>query len=290
MATRKASLTIPSILIQTFQQSIAYKTIDMKTRTDKTLSRIHFSSLGIKLSCTFEENVAVAFTSGEILIMKIFANKIITHLFTASEKAITFIKFLFKGNWLIYGDSDGNCMLLYLENFQLKKFTKKRKIIKEESGLYNTEDEGEIKVFKVYWDDPENVKENTDENNKTKNDYSVMVSATGVLEDPSMYGDRNILYIFDSESRIHCLELTELVEDIVTGYEVEDIENQDSKSFTLNSTFRKTTKKNKSAWKQRNPNTRQKLPSFDSRDNLDFSNDTQKNNCLSYLRTHTVSL
>lgn len=283
-------------MVETFEEKISYKTIDLGIKSHKTLSSIKFSSLSIATTSVFEENVAIAFTSGEILILKIFANKLINHFFMASEKAITFVKFLFKGNWLIYGDSDGNCMLLYLENFQLKKYKKKHKSIKKLASTFSAdEDEGEIRPFKVHWDDPENIQSGQNEelskDSKVFNDSSVPVKVTGILEDPSLYGDKNILYIFDKEGRIHCLELPELIDDLITGYELDEIENDDKSNVkTLTSNFRRTKKttKKKTVWRMRDRKSRQVLPSGDSVSSFDFLENTEKSNCLSYLRTHTV--
>lgn len=294
-----------SILVETFQNRISYRTIDLLSRSNKTLSNITFDSLSIAHTSINEENVAVAFTNGEIMIMKIFANKIINHFFTASEKNITFIKFLFKGNWLIYGDSDFNCYLVYLHNFQLKKYKSKKeqnkKIYKQPSSIsaFNDleEDKEKYRVFKVHWDDPEIGHTETDQgdsksNWRTKNDYSVQVKAIGVLEDQSFFNNKNILYIFDEEKRIHSLEIPELLEDLITGYEIEEKDEENKikiASISMDSSFRKTKKKNnnkKGNWRIRDARSRQVLDDVMEDNTLVMGE--EKNNCLSYLRTHSV--
>ena len=257
----------------------------------------------------------MAFSNGEVMVIKIFQSKAVNFYFMASEKEILFIKFLFGGSWLCYGDDGGQCVLIYLHGFQAKSLKPYEKPERP--------DKSRNLVFRIFWDAP--IEEGFEGDANDWGDKGVEgkktqpVKATHILEDPTLYNGVRVFYLVDDEGRFHCVEVPENHEDLLL-YNEESSSNRLRVSLDIPPELSSSRKKSsfmgappsigtsesidmrvrvnsdvrvqKSAWRadfDRMGQFQRKKEGFDI-DRVNIAGGlSETETCMSYLRTHTVS-
>lgn len=90
--------------------------MNLDSQQHKDISSINFDGLTVAITSFSNKTVAIAFQNGEVLINKIYKNKIYPLHFHATQKEIVTFKLLFNGDWLFYSDTEHKCILIDLKN------------------------------------------------------------------------------------------------------------------------------------------------------------------------------